>query len=83
MNTEQYVAMTEDEKLNYMDTGAADELFALADALFGEAAAMTKQGKKMVLGGDNEGAALLKKANKYSALASNLRNRTMVREGKW
>ncbi len=83
MNTNEYVAMNSEAQMDYMDTAAADELFALSDALADEAAAMTKQGKKMVLSGDNDGAALLKKANKYSALASNLKNRTMVREGKW
>jgi hypothetical protein len=83
MNTQEYVAMKSDEQLDYMDTAAADELFALVDALFAEASTMSKQGKKLVLSGDDSGTALIKKANKYSAFAENLRNRTMVREGKW
>lgn len=83
MNTQEYVAMDSNDQLDYMDTAAADELFALVDALFAEADTLNKQGKKLVLSGDDSGAAMLKKANKFSALASNLRNRTMVREGKW
>lgn len=83
MNTQEYVAMKSDAQLDYMDTAAADDLFALVDALNAEADTLNKQGKKLVLSGDDSGAAMLKQANKFSALASNLRNRTMVREGKW
>jgi hypothetical protein len=83
MNTQEYVAMKSNDQLDYMDTAAADELFALVDELNTEAAALSKQGKKLVFSGDDSGATMLKQANKLSALASNLRNRTMVREGKW
>ena len=83
MNTQEYVAMKSNDQLDYMDAAPADELFALVDELNAEAAALSKQGKKLVLAGDDSGAAMMKQANKISALASNLRNRTMVREGKW
>lgn len=83
MNTQEYVAMKSNDQLDYMDTAAADELFALVDELNTEAEALSKQGKKLILSGDDSGAAMLKQSNKLSALASNLRNRTMVREGKW
>ena len=83
MNTQEYVAMKSDAQLDYMDSAPADDLFALVDELNAEADALTKQGKKLVLSGDDSGAAMLKQAKKLSALASNAYNRTMVREGKW
>lgn len=83
MKAQEYAAMKSDTQLDYMDTAPADELFALIDELNAEAAALTKQGKKLVLSGDDSGTAMMKQGNKFSALASNLRNRTMVREGKW
>lgn len=66
MNTQEYVAMKSDEQLDYMDTAAADELFALVDALFAKIT-MSKQGKKPALSGDDSGTALIK-ANKYTPL---------------
>jgi hypothetical protein len=83
MNTQEYMAMKSDGKLEYMETAPAADLYALSDALMAEAKEMKKQGQKLVLSGDNSGVVLLKQADKQHGAGMLVYTRTQSREGVW